>query len=241
MAKMLKTFRPVSHVIAAIIAIAAIPAGVSAKPTIVVSLATAPLIGPIPSTPRMQEAVREHYSLIGRAAVELGVSTSQYEQFRLAIASGQVRWVELPRHLEAMSWSSGSRIHTIRDVMIPRRTHGWEVDVPDGGRVLALYMPAACGNLSIAHRPLRRVAARPSSAGVVAAEPASPAEEPAPQVVEAATVPPPVIDLPPPVKAKSPSPFAFLIPLLFGGAVGVGLSSGGSAGSSIPGSPALCP
>jgi hypothetical protein len=149
-----------------------------------------------------------------------------------------------------MTWQSGGRVYALRDVVIPANTHGWEVDIPAHGRVLALYLPAKCGNLSLVRRtapaiadraPLRRVAALrvvPASAPIAplaaaAPPPAAPNDAPVaapPQVAQA--------EFPPAAAAAHHTAF-FLVPLLLGLAA---LASGGGGNSNAAVAPiATCP
>src|SRR5579875_1667210 len=188
---------------------------VYAKTTVIASLGHAPLLGHLASTPQMQREVREHFKLLKRTAARLGITPQQYEDFRIAVATGDVRWVEIPRHLDAMSWGDGHDSHVIHDVMIPAHTHGWEVDLPSGDHILALYMPAACGNLATLRKPAPpRLAVAPQ---VV---------PPPPPPVAPSPVPTPTIDTPPPPAKKGAPLWGFFLGLL-GAGVGIGASTGG--------------
>lgn len=216
---------------------------VSAETTVIASLGHAPLLGPMASTPQMQREVREHFALLQRTANRLGVSPQQYRDFRIAVATGDVHWVEIPRHLDTMSWASGNDAHVIRDVMIPAHTHGWEVDVASGNHILALYMPAACGNLATLRKAApKHIALTPTNISVPQAAPVVvAASPPEPDPVVAEDVPEPTIDLPPPPKAKRSNIWGFFVSLL---AAGVGIAAGSGdagTGTSTAGADAPCP
>jgi len=212
-----------------------------ARTTVIAQLGTSPLIGPMASTSEMQRRVRGDLTLLAQAGSQIGISHAQYVRFRDAVAVGDVRWVTIPRHLDAMSWASAGNVRVIHDVMIPANTNGWEVDIPEGDHVVALYVPAICGNLSLLRKPAVHVANyRPAPKPVVAAQPPPPAPEappvtaPAPEVAEAAVpAPAPVIAAPPPSRPKL-GWLPLLIPFLLGG-------GGGSGGSTPSQGPMPCP
>ena len=125
-----------------------------------------------------------------------------------------------------MSWQGGGKVYVLRDVIIPAGTHGWEVDIPSHGQILALYMPAKCGNLSLVRKQPKVIAhhAPPHRLPVVTA---TVVEAPATVVADAPPVAAPPDDTPtaPAVVAQTafpPAPVAhhngaiFLAPLLFG-------------------------
>jgi len=231
------------------VALAAGPA--LAKPTVIAELGTAPLLGESTSTAQMQARVAHNEGVVSAAATRLGLSSGEYAQFREAVATSRVAWVTVPRHLDAMTWQGGGRVYVLHDVIIPAKTHGWEVDLPQrNGHVLALYMPAACGNLSLvrraapviaAHAPLRRVAAlkvAPVAAPIaaVAAVPppaAVPNDAPAAAPVQVAQA-----EFPPAAAGAHHAAF-FLAPLLFGLAALAGGGGGQSAPAVVPA--AKCP
>lgn len=223
-----------------------------AKPTVIAELGTAPLLGVSSSTAQMRARVAENAGIVAAAAAKIGLTPNQYAQFRAAIASSRVAWVRVPRHLDAMSWQSGGTVYVLHDVVIPAGTNGWEVDVRDHDRILALYLPAKCGNLSLvrkaapvlAHRPdpVRVAALNVAPPPVVPAVPAPsvPAAPPAPPVPDDAPPPAPATvaqaEFPPATAAARRHPAWLLAPLLFGLAA---LSGGGSGPAVAP--PAGCP
>ncbi|MHB8591047.1 MAG: hypothetical protein ACYDBO_03580 [Vulcanimicrobiaceae bacterium] len=113
------------------------------------TLGHAPLLGGLHSTADLQKAVRTHEALFAEAASQLGLTQEQYARLSYAIQSKHVRWVTIPRRLQMMTWSDGTYVYLIHDVIIPAHSDGWEVDLRSGDERLALYIPMACGNLSI--------------------------------------------------------------------------------------------
>lgn len=214
-----------------------------AKPTVIAELGTAPLLGPSGSTAQMRARVAANQVFVAAAARKVGLSAKEYAHFNAAIASSQVAWVTVPRHLDAMSWRSGSRVHVLHDVIIPAGTHGWEVELRSGNERVAVYMPAACGNVSVVRTVVPAVAyhrapapvvvppAPPPAAAVANAEPAVvvPDDTPAPPAQVAQSEFPPV--------AAAHHSRLFLAPLLFGLAA---LSGGSGSGPIVP-VPSGCP
>lgn len=217
-----------------------------ARPTVIAELGTAPLLGTSRSTAELRERVAKNEGMVSKAAAKIGLTPAQYAQFEAAIANSQVAWVRVPRHLDAMTWQSGGKVYALHDVIIPAGTNGWEVDLHEPGKTLALYMPAKCGNLSLLAKPVRVIAhhvvpthvaalkvAPPVAPPVVAA---APAPVPPPAAVPNDTPPPPPAEVSqaefPPAAAAPAGHGLFLAPLLFGLAA---LSGGG--GNSSPSAP----
>ena len=231
-----------SNVVRSLVALVIFALGAApafAKPTVIAELGTAPLLGTSRSTQQLRDTVARNEGALSAAGARLGLTTEQYAQFRAAIDGSHLAWVTVPRHLDAMTWQGGGRVYVIHDVVIPAGTNGWEVDIPEGRRVLALYVPAKCGNLSLVRRQLPAVAMRPPTR--VAALHVAPLEvvPPAPVVAEAPPVtaaPPEAAPVPATVAQAEFPPAAAahhgisLLPLLFGLAAFVGGSSPSSSG-----------
>lgn len=229
-----------------------------ARTTVIAELGTAPLLGTSNSTAEMRSRVARNEGVLSAAAAKLGLTASQYAQFHAELMSSRTAYVTVPRHLDAMTWQGGGHVYVLHDVQIPSKTRGWEVDLPAAnGRVLALYMPALCGNLSLLHKTAPVVAHHAAPvptrvAALAAAPPVAPpvveapvVEAPAPVAVpndEAAPEVAPVVAQAafPPVAAATHGGFLpFLIPLLAGVAA---LGGGGGVGpGSIVAPPAGCP
>jgi hypothetical protein len=218
-----------------------------ARPTVIAELGSAPLLGTSRSTAEMRALVARNEGIVSAAAVRLGLTAGEYAQFHAAIDASRVAWVTVPRHLDSMTWQAGGRVYALHDVVIPSNTHGWEVDVPERHGVLALYMPAKCGNLSLVRRPARVIARRAAPVHVAVAPPVV---APAPPVeVAAAPAPPPPEDAPAPAPPAPPTEFPpaaaatkhsaalFLAPLLFG----LAALSAGSGSGPIATVPVGCP
>lgn len=223
--------------VSAMLAASALPA--VAKTTVISQLGTSPLIGQSSSSAALKTNVAQHERLLERAAAQMGLSPAEYASLRQQIAASHYTWVTVPRHLDAMSWASGRKVHVIRDVMIPARTNGWEVDLRRDNQVLALFMPAVCGNLSLIRRnmPVVAKAAPPKAVAKVVPPPPAPVPVGAPpQVLGVETAPAPPADT---VVTAAAVHHASLLPLLLGiipfiGGGGGGGSSGHGGGGSLP-------
>ncbi len=162
---------------------AAIPLPAFAQPHVIAQLGTAPLIGQISSTPQLQTDVTRQRRIFETAAGELGLSPSEYARFESQIEEKRLTYVTLPRHLDAMSWSNGRSVYVLHDVVIPANTKGWEIDLQEGRNIVALFIPARCGNLSVVRKTLPALAlTKPRPAMVEAAATAPPASVPAPVI-----------------------------------------------------------
>jgi hypothetical protein len=188
------------------------------------------------SAGELQGKFRQNEALMRRAGMSLGLTPEQYEQFRLAIDVGKPNWVTVPRHLDAITWAAGGQVHVLHDVIIPANQKGIEVDLHSGDNLIAIFLPAKCGNLSLIRRTAPHIAAVrnfpvPHVAAVTAPRPpqrqtvavAPPVEVPPAPLVAAA--PPPPIAIPPAVHhGFNLWPLAAVVPFLV-------------HGSSTPGSP----
>lgn len=227
-----------------------------AKPTVIAELGTSPLLGTSTSTAEMRARVDGNAHMVSTAAARIGLTPAEYAQFRAAIDSSHVAWVTVPRHLDAMTWQAGGTVYVLHDVVIPAGTNGWEVDIRAHDQIIALYMPAKCGNLSVVRKAAPVVASRPHHVRVAALKVTPPEADVAPAPVAAVTAPVPApavipddtppaapvtvaaAEFPPVVAAAAHHTPFFLAPILFGLAA---LSGGGNNGSG-PGAPAgNCP
>jgi hypothetical protein len=145
----------------ALILSAALPLQALAQPHVIAQLGTSPLVGPIASTPQLQSEAHLDRRLFEAAGAKLGLSPAQYAEFVSRIDRRQLTYVTIPRRLDAMTWSSGGRVYVVRNVVIPANTKGWEIDLIQQHEVLALFVPARCGNLSVLHKPLPAIAKAP--------------------------------------------------------------------------------
>ena len=232
-----------------------------AQPIEIATLGRAPLMGQSTNAAELQYNFKKNESLMRRAGADLGLTSEQYEQFRLALEVGKPNWVTVPRHLDAMTWSSGGQVHVLHDVIIPANQKGVEVDLHSGDKVIALFLPAKCGNLSVIRRTLPHVAAVrnfpvPHVAAVTAPQPCGPGMTspngtgmmPDCQTFTAVQPPPTVVAAQPPIPIPAPPvhhginllPLAALLPFL------VHTSNSTTPGSPIPGAgtvvgPPPCP
>ena len=174
----------------------AIPFPAIAQPHRIAELGTAPLIGEIQSTSQLQTNVARDGALFKAAGSKLGISNAEYAAFASRIASGQLTYVTIPRHLDAMSWASAGQVYVLHDVIVPRSTRGWEVDLVERDQTVALFVPARCGNLSIVRRPRPRIAAIPTPTHI--------AKRPAPMRLTIAMLSP----TPAPQASAAPAPDA---------------------------------
>jgi hypothetical protein len=130
-----------------------------AQPIEIATLGRAPLMGQSTSAAELQSNFRKNEALMRRAGMGLGLTPEQYEQFRLALDVGKPNWVTVPRHLDAMTWAAAGQVHVLHDVIIPADQKGVEVDLHSGDTIIALFLPAKCGNLSVIRRTVPHVAA----------------------------------------------------------------------------------
>ena len=207
-----------------------------AQPIEIATLGRAPLMGQSTSAAELKYNFSKNEGLMRQAGMDLGLTTEQYEQFRLALEVGKPNWVTVPRHLDAMTWASAGHVHVLHDVIIPANQKGVEVDLHAGDKIISLFLPAKCGNLSVIRRNVPRVAAvRNFPVPHVAAV----AVPPPPEQTAVATEQPPVVAavapplaIPPPVhRGFGLLPLAALLPFL------VHTSSASSVipGTTVPG------
>lgn len=158
-------------------------------PTVIAELGTAPLLGPNTTLSQLQISIARNESRLATAAALAGMSPSEYRAFRIATQTQRPDWVRIPRRLTAMTWYSGGQVRVTYDVEIPAATYGFEYDEAGPAQRLRIYLPVACGNLSVlrerlrraaAHKPPMAVSAIPPHASPLVAAPAGPAES-APQ------------------------------------------------------------
>lgn len=133
---------------------------VLAGTTVIARLGTAPLLGQSVTAPDLQAQISSYGQRVVIAAGMLGLSPSEYREFRKAIDQLEVKRIVMPRHLEAMAFYGSGGVKIIRDVTIPAQTAGWEVDVNEPGQTIRVLIPTSCGNLSILHTYHPAVAAR---------------------------------------------------------------------------------
>jgi hypothetical protein len=216
-----------------IVAVTAAP-GLSA-PTIIAELGTAPLLGPNTTLSQLQVSIARNESRLSRAATLAGMSPAEYRAFRIATQTQRPDWVRVPRRLSAMTWYSGGQVRVTYDVEIPAATYGFEYDEADAAQRLRIFLPVACGNLSVLRERIRRAAAHKPPMEVSAIPPhvvATPAP-PAAAAPESQALPKPIPTAAPTIYLGS-SPargfFPFLATLFGFVIIGGGNHGGGGHG-----------
>jgi len=135
-----------------------LPLQALAVPHVLAQLGTAPLVPPIHSTAELQADIAGRPHLYSTAAAKLGLSPDEYAQFALRVRSGRVAYVTIPRHLDEMTGAPGGVVEVLNDVIIPPNTRGWEVDLTERHYLLAIFVPAKCGNISVLRKALPVIA-----------------------------------------------------------------------------------
>ncbi len=224
-----------------------------ARPIEIATLGRAPVLGASTNAAELRANMRKNEALMRRAGYAIGLTRSQYDTVRTTIEVGKPNWVVVPRHLDVMTWAYAGRIHTLHDVVIPADQKGFAVDLPESnGQQTTVYVPAKCGNISLARHAVRHVAAAkirnfpvPHPAAVVApAVAVAPATVAAPAVV----APAPPIPVAPAVAVTHHGigllPLAAALPFLFHGGSGGSVVTpflGNNTGGGTIVSPPPCP
>jgi len=244
----MKITRPA--VAALLVAVTGAPA--LAQPIEIATLGRAPLIGQSTSPTELRYNVRTHEATVRQAAYDLGLTTAQYQEFRTQL-DAHPNWVTIPRHLDAMTWAADGQVHVLHDVIIPANQKGVEVDLHSGDKLISLFLPAKCGNLSVIRRNVPHVAATHIRNFPVPHVAAAAITAPAPVV---AAVPPAAVVAPAPAPVPIVAPVSHaalgflpvlgLLPFLFHGGGGSSVvntfagNNAGSGGGTISGPPP-CP
>lgn len=165
-----------------VVALLGVPA--LAAPTVIADLGSAPLLGQTASISELQINIARNEDRVAKAAALAGMTPSEYRAFLDAVQTVRPAWVRVPRHLAAMTWFDGSDVRVIKDVIIPAATYGLEYDESTANSRLRIFVPVACGNLSILRERIVRAAVIPPRTTVasipVAAIPRAQATPPAP-------------------------------------------------------------
>jgi hypothetical protein len=191
-----------------IVAVTAAP-GLSA-PTVIAELGTAPLLGPNTTLAQLQISIARNENRLSTAASLAGMSPAEYRAFRVATATQRPDWVRIPRHLSAMTWYSGGQVRVTYDVEIPAATYGFEYDESAAAQRLRIFLPVACGNLSVLRERIRRVAVHKPPMAVSAISPhavAMPMATPLPAAVAPA---PESMSTPMPTSIPTAAPTIYL-------------------------------
>jgi hypothetical protein len=132
-----------------------------AATTVVAELGSAPLLGQTTTLAQLQVNVARNESRLASAAALAGMTPEEFLTFRDAVETVKPAWGLVPRHLSAMTWFDGSRVRVIHDVLIPAATYGFEYDESTANARLRIFVPVACGNLSILRERIVRAAVIP--------------------------------------------------------------------------------
>ena len=170
-------------------------------PTVIAELGSAPLLGPNTTLAGLQASIARNDDQLATAADLVGMTAAEYRAFRIATQTQRPDWGRVPQRLDAMSWYGGGRVHVIRDVEIPRATFGFEYDIAGPAERLRIFLPVACGNLSIVRERIRRAAAHKPPMRVAAIAP----RVVAPQAAAAAPVAPAPQAIPTAIPTPAPT------------------------------------
>jgi hypothetical protein len=140
-------------------------------PTVIAELGAAPLLGPNTTLSQLQISIARNENRLSTAATLAGMSPAEYRAFRIATQTQRPDWVRIPRRLTAMTWYSGGRVRVTYDVEIPPATYGFEYDESGPAQRLRIFLPVACGNLSVLRERIRRAAAHKPPMAVSAIPP----------------------------------------------------------------------
>jgi hypothetical protein len=133
------------------------------------------------------------------AARRLGLSRSEYASVLQRIRRGTLSYGELPEQLGAMSYAVRGRVFVLRNVEIPARTYGWQIQLVEPYEVVDVYIPNRCGNISVVRTPIS------GTVREIAAHNPPPVQPLQPREAEISYQAPPVVDyVAPPVHIASP-------------------------------------
>lgn len=207
----------------------------AAATRVVANLHVDRLLGQSSSTAQMRARMLHLAWRTSSAARQMGLTPQELAEFTGAVADGRLSYGPVPQRLDAMSGYRRGRVYVLRNVSIPKGTMGWSLAIAEDRRVVALYVPASCGNLSMVVKPrvlIARVpphrAMRQPLAARMAPTPA-PVETAAPQQVAAVNEFPPVITHTHPLGW-----LAGFIPFLFGGGGGGGGNTPAAGPKPVP-------
>jgi hypothetical protein len=80
------------------------------------------------------------------AAVKLGLSKSEYKEFRERLLDGDAIYVKLPRRVDSMAGDHKGHVYVVRNARMTTAVMGWKIRLYDGKTI---YVPQTCGNLSV--------------------------------------------------------------------------------------------
>ncbi|HKW44487.1 MAG TPA: hypothetical protein VJN22_02455 [Candidatus Eremiobacteraceae bacterium] len=152
-----------------IVAVTAAPS--FSAPTVIAELGSAPLLGPNTTLAELQTSIARNEDRLSNAARMAGMTAAEYRAFRVATQTQRPDWVRVPRRLTAMTFYANGQVQVIHDVEIPPATYGFEYDEGTQAERLRIFLPVACGNLSILRERIRRAAAKKPPMAVSAIPP----------------------------------------------------------------------
>ncbi len=179
---------------------------------------------PPASAEEVWNATRVHSKLFTDAAKRIGLSSTEYDEFRNNLLDGKAVYVRLPRRVDAMSGSRRGSVYAVRNAVMTSTTMGWAVPLNNGTMV---YVPQVCGNIALL-RPVHVAKAPVHSVKHARFHPAVavvPKEQPVAMIAPVQDVPVEVPLVPAtvaqvvPVASGGGGGFFFLIPAALGGAI----------------------
>ena len=122
------------------------------------------LMSPSPaSAEEVWNATRVHAKLFSDAAARIGLTPSEYKEFRASLLGGKAVYVTLPRRVDAMSGNRRGSVYAVHNAVMNQSVMGWQVALSDGNVV---YIPQVCGNISLLKHAA--IATRPAPKRMVA-------------------------------------------------------------------------
>jgi hypothetical protein len=197
---------------------------------------------PPASAEEVWNATKEHSQLFSDAAKRIGLTPSEYREFRNSLLDGKAVYVRLPRRVDAMSGDRRGYVYAVHNAVMTQPVMGWRVQLADGN---AVYVPQACGNISLLRHAA--IAAVPRTVAYHKVPPvytqavaSVPKETPVimtpPEEVAPAVVTPPTVAAAVPAAAHGNFPYFAFIPLVLGGIV----AAVSHPGNSTPPAPPPC-
>ncbi|MDQ2908785.1 MAG: hypothetical protein M3R44_05460, partial [Candidatus Eremiobacteraeota bacterium] len=101
---------------------------------------------PPASAEEVWNETHEHAKRFSDAAARIGLTPDEYREFRTDLLDGKVRYVTLPRRLDAMSGNRAGSVYAVKNAYMTSSIQGWRVALADGNVV---YVPQLCGNISL--------------------------------------------------------------------------------------------
>jgi hypothetical protein len=200
----------------------------------------------------LSENIKEHKNVYVNGANQMGLSAALQNELFQKLNDGDVDYVTIPSHLDAMVGlhHRTGKTYVLNNVVLPKDPHhsnlsmvnGWSVILSNGDTV---YIPQECSNLSLLHGK-RTIAAKPAFHNVVYTYPhtvatPAPISTPVPVIMqEPSSTPAPYI--PAPSVPSSPNYTGYAAA---GGVVGiittiVHNSTGGNGSTAPSWTPPLC-